>query len=637
MAHPIPGFVVTTPFGARGERWSCGPVNGEGLHTGDDYSTNRQVGFPVHATAGGKVVLVSTGASGWGEPFGLHVVIQTGDHRHGYCHLSKVSVSVGQRVETGQEIGLSGNSGSNTTAPHLHYEERVSPFKFCTDRVQPTLNRGGPGAGTTIPAGTVRVSHLRFGTVGSDSVRRLQDLLNGMSITGTLLRVSGNYDAETREEVRRWQRVVALQPPQFADGNLGPLQARLLFARSGNRVLDDTQAEESTPGPRSRPDVTTSHTGPKIRVAVQVGHEAPRQAGFEGNTGAAGEVEMVRKIGAALVARLERDPRFRPRLVPGRVPSVYGRDPAPVDAFIALHCDGHGDPSVDGWSLGFPQHPANKRLADLIAAEFQDFHRSTRRADNNTAAMRAYYAWDLVRTPGPEVLVEHGFVSNPTERRWMDDHVDELAAAEHRALVAFFGLDTPRPTPDEPVEIVGLPVVTPARPLTAGARILAAPRASVDQLTRALLSRPHGEYSDDQVRRIARLYLDTCAEAQMDPLVAVAQMVLETGNLTSFWSQPPRRNPAGIGVTGEPGAGLSFRSWPVAVRAHVGRLLAYALTDQQADATQRTLIDQALTARPLPSSKRASAKTLRGLAGSWAVDPAYAAKIARVANGILTA
>ena len=28
------------------------------------------------------------------------------------------------------------------------------------------------------------------------------------------------------------------------------------------------------------------------------------------------------------------------------------------------------------------------------------------------------------------------------------------------------------------------------------------------------------------------------------PLLVVSQMVLETGNLTSFWSQPPRRNPA---------------------------------------------------------------------------------------------
>jgi hypothetical protein len=185
------------------------------------------------------------------------------------------------------------------------------------------------------------------------------------------------------------------------------------------------------------------------------------------------------------------------------------------------------------------------------------------------------------------------------------------------------------------VTIVGLSVMPSARSLTARTRLLTTPRATVEQLTHALLRRPHGDYSDDQVRRISGLYVDVATEARIDPLVVVAQMVLETGNLTSFWSQPPRRNPAGIGVTGEPGAGLSFRSWPAAVRAHVGRLLAYALTEQEADAAQRALIEEALAVRPLPSDKRAIAKTLRGLAGSWAADPAYAGKIAQVANGIL--
>ena len=48
-------------------------------------------------------------------------------------------------------------------------------------------------------------------------------------------------------------------------------------------------------------------------------------------------------------------------------------------------------------------------------------------------------------------------------------------------------------------------------------------------------------------------------------------------------------------------------------------------------------ITEALAARPLPDDRRGIAKTLRGLAGTWAVDPAYAGKIARVANGILGA
>ena len=212
---------------------------------------------------------------------------------------------------------------------------------------------------------------------------------------------------------------------------------------------------------------------------------------------------------------------------------------------------------MDGFSLGFPPHAVNKKLADQIGKEFRAFHRSSRRPDNNTANMREYYAWDLVRTPGPEVLVEHGFVSNPDERRWLNDHVDALAAAEHRALVAFFGLDEPRPTPDEPVTIVGLPRVAPGA--AADGQVTHARRASsVGRPTHQSPARP-ARASTPTIKYVASpgTTSTSAPTPKLDPLVAVAQMVLETGNLTSFWSQTPRRNPAGIGVTGEPGAGDS--------------------------------------------------------------------------------
>jgi Mannosyl-glycoprotein endo-beta-N-acetylglucosaminidase len=136
------------------------------------------------------------------------------------------------------------------------------------------------------------------------------------------------------------------------------------------------------------------------------------------------------------------------------------------------------------------------------------------------------------------------------------------------------------------------------------------------------------------VRAILGKYADACKSAGLDPLLVVSQMVLETGNLMSFWSQPPRRNPAGIGVTGAPGAGISFSNWDKAVNAHVGRLLAYALAPDKASEAQRNLIDQALKVRPLPEDRRGAAPTLKGLAGSWAMDPKYAHKISGIANEI---
>lgn len=128
----------------------------------------------------------------------------------------------------------------------------------------------------------------------------------------------------------------------------------------------------------------------------------------------------------------------------------------------------------------------------------------------------------------------------------------------------------------------------------------------------------------------------------LDWFLALAQMAHETGNLTSFWSQRPQRNPAGLGVDGrwqasQPTdampvgwaynsqrsrweAGLSFRSWvSESIPAHLGRLLAYALQDDEANPVQWALIDQALRWRSLPSQYRGSAKTIQDLDGRWAV------------------
>jgi hypothetical protein len=87
-------------------------------------------------------------------------------------------------------------------------------------------------------------------------------------------------------------------------------------------------------------------------------------------------------------------------------------------------------------------------------------------------------------------------------------------------------------------------------------------------------------------------------------------------------------------VTGAPGAGLSFPSWAIAIRAHTGRLLAYALPAGAENAAQATLIQEALEFRPLPQNRRGVAKKLGGLSGTWATDPEYAVKISRVANEI---
>jgi hypothetical protein len=85
-------------------------------------------------------------------------------------------------------------------------------------------------------------------------------------------------------------------------------------------------------------------------------------------------------------------------------------------------------------------------------------------------------------------------------------------------------------------------------------------------------------------------------------------------------------------VTGEPGVGISL-FWDEAVRAHVGRLLAYAIPKGGKRSAART--DQGSTrGATLPDNRRGCAQTIEGLAGTWAADKNYADKITRIANDI---
>lgn len=77
------------------------------------------VGTPVKTTMDGKVI-----HAGWNDQgYGNLVIVENGNYRTYYAHLSSIPVEVGDQVAAGTVIGLSGNTG-NSTGPHLHYEIR---------------------------------------------------------------------------------------------------------------------------------------------------------------------------------------------------------------------------------------------------------------------------------------------------------------------------------------------------------------------------------------------------------------------------------------------------------------------------------------------------------------------------------
>ncbi|MET8076498.1 peptidoglycan DD-metalloendopeptidase family protein [Streptomyces sp. NPDC005303] len=111
---PVSGATIGTGYRVAGSMWASG------YHTGVDFVV--PTGTSLKAVAAGTVV-----SAGWGGAYGNQVVIKLNDGYYAqYAHLSQLSVSAGQTVTEGQQIGLSGATG-NVTGPHLHFEIRTTP------------------------------------------------------------------------------------------------------------------------------------------------------------------------------------------------------------------------------------------------------------------------------------------------------------------------------------------------------------------------------------------------------------------------------------------------------------------------------------------------------------------------------
>lgn len=87
------------------------------LHTGIDLGVPS--GTPIHAMADGEVIIAK-----YSSGYGNYIVINHGSGISTlYAHNSKLLVKVGDKIEGGQVISKSGNTGYST-GPHLHFEVR---------------------------------------------------------------------------------------------------------------------------------------------------------------------------------------------------------------------------------------------------------------------------------------------------------------------------------------------------------------------------------------------------------------------------------------------------------------------------------------------------------------------------------
>ncbi|MDR2934114.1 MAG: peptidoglycan DD-metalloendopeptidase family protein, partial [Rickettsiales bacterium] len=124
IGYPSQHKYITSNFGEREDPF----VKTLAMHRGIDFKGT--VGVPLFTTAPGKVIRAHTAAD-----YGMFVEV---DHGMGfttlYAHMSKILVSVGDQLNTGDKVGLAGSTG-RSTGPHLHYEVRykkrpINPYSF---------------------------------------------------------------------------------------------------------------------------------------------------------------------------------------------------------------------------------------------------------------------------------------------------------------------------------------------------------------------------------------------------------------------------------------------------------------------------------------------------------------------------
>ena len=140
-----------------------------------------------------------------------------------------------------------------------------------------------------------------------------------------------------------------------------------------------------------------------------------------------------------------------------------------------------------------------------------------------------------------------------------------------------------------------------------------------------------------------------CTLVGIDPALLFAQAAHETGDFSSVWWQY-RRNPAGIGITGDPEQNNESQIWKngtEAARGHVVHMATYtydrlvnpwptrpSLAGVPAFDIREYLFIDKRQEHAANEPWAGTVRTLADLTGKWATDPRYAEKIVAKANAI---
>lgn len=159
---PLTGTIKITCEYKRKGNWACG------WHTGIDMVCDNDT---IYGTCDGTVY-----KTGVDKSYGNYVTVKASDGKyHWFCHLSKVTCSVGQKVSRTTKIGVMGNTG-NSTGKHLHFEIRNSSNKYA-DTSDPASYMGIPNK-----TGTYNTNNYQINSNVSNNTGELKTLARNTNL-----------------------------------------------------------------------------------------------------------------------------------------------------------------------------------------------------------------------------------------------------------------------------------------------------------------------------------------------------------------------------------------------------------------------------------------------------------------------
>ncbi len=166
-------------------------------------------------------------------------------------------------------------------------------------------------------------------------------------------------------------------------------------------------------------------------LAVQIGH-------VNGKAGAAYEEQTLLLVVPHIEARL-RNAGHQVTHFDGSLQNEPGNYQHDHDGAVFVHCDSGGNRST--FSIGYweERHPSSGALAGVLKEVYAAETGIKFDAYNITSGEHHYYGNRRFSTRCKCVLIELGFVSNPTQRAWLQANAQRVGYAVANAFIKFFG------------------------------------------------------------------------------------------------------------------------------------------------------------------------------------------------------